>query len=711
MSQVVKTAILLKSSFRFLALITAVQTASGMEPASRLPSRASDTPGFLYHPSPEDWREVPIYQVITDRFFDGDASNNHASPDSVFNPFAMDARHGGDFEGLRQQLDYIDKLGFKAIWISPVYLNHHGAYHGYHILDFNRIDPHWGSLEELRSLVDAAHARGMYVIIDVVFNHMARLLVSDDPGFPRFSEAPYTMRWGDATNRYAPPFDNLAWFHGHGSIGNWEDDRQNVIADLQGLADLRTEEQQVRDWLLQSHLDLIAATDCDGFRVDTAHHVELGFWQEIIPRIRSGATALGKTNFILFAEALRGKDEDVSKLTREGEFPSALYYPYYFTLIEIWGKRGPTRLIADRWKHLPDYGPAGDDLLIGFADNHDRARILNETYLAGDTNRAKALLTLLYASPSIPCIYYGTEQGFSGSKGHRAREPMFDPGPPPHPWYYDRTHPLYRLIRKLNHVRSVYPALVHGDIEVMHSEDRAGLFVFRRTFGNQSVTIAMNNSESPVAFKAQSDLVDSMTGVGSISTVPSDSTLILVPADQYHPTEDDVSAPAPARGHETPSTHRFIADGQRDVFATVIASNDHVTLHGAFDPDSRLVYFAVNAAPTGFDRFLMISYDMPTNAVAAPWQKQGTVPAYQILISDEGDSDYTSVRGTKLKHWSIAHEDGVLEAVIELPETTARTVYLRTSLYETDDRGSESLPMRLPDKDMMRVELGQLPTP
>ncbi len=678
----------------------------------RLPSRAQEHPGYVYHPSPSDWRTVPIYQLITDRFFDGDPSNNQMAADSVYNPYSFDSRHGGDFAGVRQQLDYVVDLGFKAIWISPVFLNHRGAYHGYHISDFNRIDPHWGTLEELRALVDEAHARGLYVIIDVVFNHMARVLTSDDPGFPAFSDAPYTMRWGDPNAVFPPPFNDLALFHGHGSINDWENDRQNVIGDLQGLADLRTEDPRVRRWLLDSHLALIAATDCDGFRVDTAHHVEDDFWREVLPALRDGAALLGKTNFLVFAEALRGRDADVARLTREAAFPSALYYPYYFTLIEVWRNRGPTRQITERWAHLPDYGPAGDNLLIGFADNHDRARLLNEAYLDGDTNRLRAVLTLLYASPAIPCVYYGTEQGFNGSKGHRAREPMFEAGASPAPVHFNRNHSLFRFIQRLNQVRALYPALALGDLEVVADEPGPGRFVFVRSQDGQRVMVAMNTTRAPIPHLVDEPWIDALTGQEFEGEIPADTTLLLVSPDDYQPLPAEPGDDGAAVPSRVRSVLPFTADGLLDPVARPVANRATVTLHAAYDPATRMAYLAVDPAPVGYDRFILVNFHAATNRFSAPWQKRGDVPAYQIIISDEGDSDYTSVRGTTRPHWSMAHQQGVLEAAFEVPPDHHGMMYVGTSLYGTEDRAAEILMHRLPlEGGLLEVPLATLPAP
>ena len=105
------------------------------------------------------WQTQSIYQIITDRFFDGDPSNNNA--DGNYSPANSGSVHGGDFKGIEQKLDYIKALGATAIWISPVVLNGHGQFHGYAGRDFYQVDPHWGSLADLQHLIQTAHATGL----------------------------------------------------------------------------------------------------------------------------------------------------------------------------------------------------------------------------------------------------------------------------------------------------------------------------------------------------------------------------------------------------------------------------------------------------------------------------------------------------------------------------------------------------------------------
>jgi len=479
------------------AMLLGVAASAGAE-WQPLPPRGAE---FAYTPSPSDWRDVPIYLVITDRFFDGDAANNDDHPEGVVNPYGADTLHGGDFRGVERKLDYIGLLGAKAIWISPVALNVAGAYHGYHAQDFNAVDPHWGTLDDLRSLVDAAHARGIYVILDVVFNHLGRLLASDDPGYPRFNPQGYRLRWATPDVTFAPPFDQLDRFHPYGNIEDWNDLDQYVRGSLRGLADLCTERPDVRDDLLRSYAALIAATDCDGFRVDTARHVEPDFWDVVLPGLTESAAALGKSNFLLLAEVLRYADSDVAVFTRSGRFNSALYCPLQHTIEDVFVRGKPTRFLTDRLHFLADYGMPARQQLVAFVDGHDTARVLNAALMAGNQDLLKTALTFLFTGPFVPCVYYGTEQGFDGEAGHTAREDMFDGefefGPSLGD-NFDVTHELYRFIRRLALIRRQHAAFRRGSfVERWHDWEGRGGYVFSRKLGKVETVVAFNTSSMP----------------------------------------------------------------------------------------------------------------------------------------------------------------------------------------------------------------------
>src|SRR5262245_58503224 len=159
---------------------------------------------------PTFWQSQNIYQIFTDRFFDGNAANNNA--DGNYNPGNSGSVHGGDFKGIEQKLDYIKSLGATAIWISPVVLNANGEYHGYAGRDFYSVDPHWGTLSDLQSLANAAHARGLLVIDDVIVNHGGDLIYSTDSGYANFKTPPdgYNLRYRNASKQFAAPFNTNA---------------------------------------------------------------------------------------------------------------------------------------------------------------------------------------------------------------------------------------------------------------------------------------------------------------------------------------------------------------------------------------------------------------------------------------------------------------------------------------------------------------------
>ena len=147
----------------------------------------------VYFPSPDDWRKVPVYQFITDRFNDGEPSNNELAYPG-YDLRDVGARHGGDFLGVRDRLEYIHALGYKAIWISPVFQNRTNSYHGYGAIDFTLLDQRLGTVEDFRAMVTKAHSLGLYVIVDIVVNHLENLYYFE--GHPTDS-APFHLHDGE----------------------------------------------------------------------------------------------------------------------------------------------------------------------------------------------------------------------------------------------------------------------------------------------------------------------------------------------------------------------------------------------------------------------------------------------------------------------------------------------------------------------------------
>lgn len=461
------------------------------------------------------WQGQSIYQIVTDRFFDGDPANDNA--DDNYHPAGRTSVHGGDFRGIERKLDYIRALGATAIWISPVVLNARGEFHGYAARDFYRVDPHWGSLTDLGHLVRAAHQRGLLVLDDVVVNHGGNLIDSLDPGYPRFKYPPdgYHLRYRNPSRQYVAPFNtNTAnrrledLFHNNGAIQNFNDPTQTELGELSGLDDFRTESPYIRSNMVAVYEYWIREVGFDGFRVDTAKHVEMGFWQYWCPLIHRFAAEQGKPDFFMFGEVLDGSDARCGSYTGAvGGGPykldSVLDYPLYFAINKVFAAAtGSTAEIESRYAALAGhYDVTARNRLVTFLDNHDQARFLSPDRANGNLDRLKVALVFLYTARGIPCLYYGTEQAFDGGTDPYDREDMFDGGFEQGPSLGDNfnmTHPLFQWIARLNNFRRLYPALREGvHLNEVSNPSGPGLLAYsRRLGGTQEVIVVLNTAAS-----------------------------------------------------------------------------------------------------------------------------------------------------------------------------------------------------------------------
>jgi glycosidase len=540
------------------------------------------------------WQSQSIYQIITDRFFDGDPSNDNA--DGNFNPAGRRSVHGGDFKGIEQKLDYIKALGATAIWISPVVLNARGEFHGYAGRDFFKVDPHWGSLADLQHLVQAAHARGLLVIDDIIVNHGGDLIDSGDPGYPKFKYPPdgYNLRYHNPKRTYPPPFDLNAehpaltnLFHNNGWIQDFDDPTQVELGELSGLDDFRTETPYVREQMTKIYEYWIEQAGFDGFRVDTAKHVEMGFWQEWCPAIHAFATEHGHPNFFMFGEVMSWSDAKCGSYTGAtggGPFKldSVLDYPLYFKINSVFARaNGNTKQIEDRYAGMAGaYDPSAQTRLVTFLDNHDQPRFLSRGCAKDNWDRLKVALTFLYTARGIPCLYYGTEQGFDGETDPFDREDMFagkfEWGPSLGD-NFNMAHPLFQWVAKLNNFRRLYPALETGGYFSLASNPNGpGLLAYSRRLGTQEILVALNTAgtnqtlpDCATTYPAGTKLVNLLDPqetavVGNSGTVtgisvPGTSAKMFIAESDIRPLDPAVTSVSPTHdAHEVKTTEPIV---------------------------------------------------------------------------------------------------------------------------------------------------------
>ncbi|HEY1957537.1 MAG TPA: alpha-amylase family glycosyl hydrolase [Polyangiaceae bacterium] len=493
----------------------------------------------------DDWRDEVIYQVIVDRFADGDINNDY-----TVSPGFLGKYQGGDWKGIEDHLGYLQDLGVTTLWISPIVKNVDSdadidAYHGYWQEDLHKLDAHFGDAASLRSLVNDAHARGMKVVLDIVCNHMGQLFFYDinkngkpdediagngtsstvthineydpdwDPtGVQSFSSAgpagraPIIFINDPSVNRTPPPdlMGTPGAYHGFGRILNYNDPAQVTLGDFPGgLKDVATELPEVRAYMIDAFSNWVEQFDFDGFRIDTVKHVEHEFWQTFTAGVRARIGAEGKHNFIMFGEAFDGNDSLVGSYTVPGELDSMFYFPQHyqvfhdvFSQAHVPNGQASTAQIEALWTaRKTNYGsePQNDGIgvapqkaLVNFLDNHDVPRFLYDA--AGDVAALRNALTFLLTEDGIPCIYYGTEQEFDGGNDPSNREVLWTKN-------FDETGATFQHVALVAKIRKAYVALRRGDTKVVYStphvaqETDAGIFAFERTGGDAGSAYAL----------------------------------------------------------------------------------------------------------------------------------------------------------------------------------------------------------------------------
>jgi alpha-1,3-glucan synthase len=426
-------------------------------------------PGHTYFPSAIDWRKESVYQFITDRFADGNPENNEGRYGG-YDLGSVGTRHGGDFKGITERLDYIKSLGYTGIWVSPIFQNRQNSYHGYGQIDFTLLDERFGTLEEMREMVDAAHARGIYVFVDIIVNHMSDLFYFEGKRgvaapfklhtdeyklLPYNSGETYRDFWVNntkyATGKYPDVYGYDGWpvadnygtqgsywfsdFHHNGDLADYGNPWQNHLGKIYGsLDDLRTTHPRVQDKIIAMTKSLIASTDIDGIRMDTPMQVPLSFFQAWAPAVRQHAASLGKDDFLIFGEYFcpreraatmtgRGKTPamynqnqfiDNAKFTMHGGINYPMFWWFENALKnQVNGHLGEAKTLLDSDKSMFDfYNPSRSEFRysqFNFFNNHDQWRMSTVTDGFLKTDLGSAIVAFW---PGIPTYYYGDEQGF-----------------------------------------------------------------------------------------------------------------------------------------------------------------------------------------------------------------------------------------------------------------------------------------------------------
>ncbi len=457
--------------------------------ASALATAVAAAGPLKLHVASPDWRDQIVYFVVTDRFADGDPSNNDQGR-GEFRAGGRDHYNGGDLAGIRQRLAYIRGLGATALWITPPVANqwldpsgHSAGYHGYWAENFMQVDRHEGTLADYQALSHALHSAGMYLVQDIVVNHTGNYFTYRDRWNPADPAQGYEPH--DATppvpRPAQPPFDRndprdpaqqrQAIYHWTPDVTDYNDRTQELSFQMSGLDDLNTENPAVRRALRQSYGHWIREVGVDAFRVDTAFYVPPGFFEDFLhaqdaqaPGVATVARRTGRRSFLVFGEGFGidrpGEDTQARKIesymTAPGGrplLPGMLNFPLYGALGDAFARGRPPAELRARIESTMALH-ARPHLMPSFIDNHDVDRFLAGGSVAALEQALLALMTL----PGIPVIYYGTEQGFTEPRAAMFAA-GFGSGGRDH---YDTAAPLYRRIAELSALRRAHRVLSRG---------------------------------------------------------------------------------------------------------------------------------------------------------------------------------------------------------------------------------------------------------
>lgn len=502
-----------------------------------------------YHPSPVAWEDQILYFLLLDRFSDNqekgykdihgktvihgntplftETDKQNAVKNNADAAKWRDAGGkyvGGSISGLHSKLGYLKRLGITTIWISPLFkqVAFQETYHGYGIQDFLKINPKFGTKQQLKDLVAAAHAQGILVILDIILNHTGNIFSYDSNRQPHYQDENkhFDPRWdgghypvlgfNDKDGRPSIPFtragvpspgnfedlDGTVWpvefqdpsyFTQKGRISNFDFDPEFREGDFFDLKDIHHGQGSAEDYnasaALQSLCEVykywIAFADIDGYRIDTVKHMDNGATRIFVSAMHEFAQSIGKDNFFLVGEITGGRTRAFETLEVTG-LDAALGIDDIPDKLEF---------LAKGYRNPADYfNLFRNSLLIG-KDSHtwfrnkvvtlfnDHDQVSRGTYKArfcADVDSAKQVLNALALNIftlGIPCIYYGTEQSFNGQGGgigadRYIREAMFGgefgsfESKQVH--FFNEAHPVYDSLSKLIAIRRSRQALRRG---------------------------------------------------------------------------------------------------------------------------------------------------------------------------------------------------------------------------------------------------------
>lgn len=435
-----------------------------------------------------DWDEASIYFMLTDRFFDGNETNN--DPYGLnYDSYEIErgTYQGGDFAGITERLDYLDDLGINTIWISPIVDNidydvryendePYFAYHGYWASDFTKLNPHFGTMDEYHEMIDAAHDRGMKIMVDVVLNHTGYGLKDMDGNLPE-TEQPQ----GYPTNEDRAIFSDM--LRQGPDVGDDE-----VTGELAGLPDLITEDPAVREQIINWQTDWLKSATPNGntidyFRVDTVKHVEDTTWMAF-----KNELTREMPEFKMIGESWGAGQSNDNGYLESGMMDSLLDFEFKNTARDFsnGSLEAANSRLETRNEQLDNTATLGQ-----FLGSHDEEGFLDS--VEGDKGKLMVASALQMTAKGQPVIYYGEELGLSGANNYPFYDNRYDM-----PWdeidagTYGGLDVFEHYQKLLSFRGDNSEVFAKGDRSQVAGSDAEEFLLFNRSFNGESVYIGLN---------------------------------------------------------------------------------------------------------------------------------------------------------------------------------------------------------------------------
>ena len=456
-----------------------------------------------------DWDESVIYFMVTDRFFDGNESNNTASGAKTYGKDNAGLYHGGDFAGITQKLDYLEDLGINTIWITPIVENipgvtvtdtgkedvpYNAAYHGYWASDFTKLNPTLGTEEEFQTLIDQAHNRGIRIMVDIVVNH-----------------AGYDTDFGDM-------------IRSGDDIVSGSDQKDS----LSNLPDFRTEDPAVSAQLVKWQTQWVKDFGIDYFRVDTVKHVENDTWAEL-----KNALTEVDSDFKMIGEYAGGGYASNGNTLGTGEMDSDLDFDFndQATNFVKGNISSVESFLTSRNSGLNNTYMTGQ-----FLGSHDEDGFKKKLLDGGMAEDAATAASMVAASLQItakgqPVIYYGEEIGLTGLNNYPYQTNRYD-----FDWtMVNSDNKTYQHYKKMLSIRNAYTdVFARGDRKTILASDENGYDIVSRSYKGTKLYVGLNikdvaqTVEIPVSENNGTVLKDLYSG--KTYTVSNGKIKVIIPA-------------------------------------------------------------------------------------------------------------------------------------------------------------------------------------